>query len=30
MVAYLKRTGTGVTIDALVARDRQPRREGHL
>ena len=30
MVAYLKRTGTGITIEATGRADRQPRRQGHL
>ena len=30
MVAYLKRSGTGITIEELAKGDRKPRRQGHL
>ena len=30
MVAYLKKTGTGITIEATRQGHRKPRREGHL
>ena len=30
MVAYLKKSGTGITIEQLAEGDREPRRQGHL